>query len=111
MNIMLVSVTERVREIGIRRSLGATRPNILAQFLIEASTLSMVGGLLGVGGALLVVTVVNLGIAAALPSWIGKYSLLGIGLSIGTTAGIGLVFGAVPAWRAARLDIVECLRR
>ena len=111
MNIMLVSVTERVREIGIRRALGATRRQILSQFLVEASTLSMVGGGIGVVGAVAIVTAAHLLIANFLETWQGSYSALGIGLALGTTAGIGLVFGALPAWRASRLDIVECLRR
>ncbi|MEZ4237158.1 MAG: ABC transporter permease [Myxococcota bacterium] len=111
MNIMLVSVTERIREIGIRRSLGATRRAILSQFLIEASTLSVIGGLIGVGGALLVVTAAHLVIKQFLETWVGSYSALGLGLAVGVTAGIGLVFGALPAWRASRLDVVECLRR
>jgi putative ABC transport system permease protein len=111
MNIMLVSVTERVREIGIRRSLGATRQQILSQFLIEASTLSVLGGAIGVFGAFVVVTGAHLLITQFLETWIGSYSLLGIGLALGVTASIGLVFGALPAWRASRLDVVECLRR
>jgi len=111
MNIMLVSVTERVREIGIRRSLGATRPKILLQFLIEATTLSVTGGLLGVGLALVVVTGAHLLVQQLLDTWVATYSAVGIAASLGTTGLIGLVFGAVPAWRAARLDIVECLRR
>jgi putative ABC transport system permease protein len=111
MNIMLVSVTERVREIGIRRSLGATRPNILAQFLIEATTLSVTGGLLGVVLALAVVTVAHLVVQQLLETWVATYSAVGIAASLGMTGFIGLVFGAVPAWRASRLDIVECLRR
>jgi putative ABC transport system permease protein len=111
MNIMLVSVTERVREIGIRRSLGATRRQILSQFLIEASTLSVLGGGIGVLGAFLVVAAAHLLISQFLETWVGSYSLLGIGMAIGVTATIGLVFGALPAWRASRLDVVECLRR
>jgi putative ABC transport system permease protein len=111
MNIMLVSITERVREIGIRRAVGATRGAILSQFLIEASTLSFTGGLVGVVAALVVTTGVNALIPRAVESWQGTYSLLGVALSLGSTASIGLLFGAVPAWRAARLDIVECLRR
>jgi putative ABC transport system permease protein len=111
MNIMLVSITERVREIGIRRAVGASRFSILAQFMVEASTLSLCGGLLGVAGGLLVTAGAHALISTQLDTWIGSYSLLGVALSLGSTAGIGLTFGAVPAWRAARLDIVECLRR
>jgi putative ABC transport system permease protein len=111
MNIMLVSVTERVREIGIRKALGATRRDILWQFLIEACTLSLTGGLIGIGLALVVTTAANALIRHFQASWIGTYSVIGLALSLGVTTGIGLLFGAVPAWRAARLDVVECLRR
>jgi putative ABC transport system permease protein len=111
MNIMLVSITERVREIGVRRAVGASRFAILSQFLIEASTLTLAGGLLGVGIALGVTLGANALILNFVESWVGTISLLGVALSLGSTAGIGLVFGALPAWRAARLDIVECLRR
>jgi putative ABC transport system permease protein len=111
MNIMLVSVTERVREIGIRKALGASRTDILWQFLIEACTLSLTGGLVGIVAALLVTAAANAAIHHFQASWVGTYSMLGLGLSFGVTSGIGLCFGAVPAWRAARLDVVECLRR
>ena len=111
MNIMLVSVSERVREIGIRRALGATRRDILSQFLIEACTLSLTGGIVGIVTGLGVTAGANLLIRSFQESWIGTWSVLGVGLSLGVTSSIGLAFGAVPAWRAARLDIVECLRR
>lgn len=111
MNIMLVSITERVREIGIRKALGATRVAILAQFLVEATVLSLSGGLIGVALALGITSAAHLLIRHFLESWAGTFSLLGVALSLGSTAGIGLIFGAVPAWRASRLDIVECLRR
>jgi putative ABC transport system permease protein len=111
MNIMLVSVTERVREIGVRKALGASRRDILGQFLIEACTLSLTGGLVGIGLALLTTTGANIAIHQFQPSWVGTWSVLGVGLSLGVTSSIGLLFGAVPAWRAARLDVVECLRR
>ncbi len=111
MNIMLVSVTERVREIGIRKALGASQRDILGQFLIEACVLSLVGGLIGVGLGLLTTTGAHWLIQSFQASWIGEYSLLGVALSIGVTTLIGLVFGAIPAWRAARLDVVVCLRR
>jgi putative ABC transport system permease protein len=111
MNIMLVSVTERVREIGIRKAVGASRPVILFQFLLESTTLSLAGGLGGVAAGLLVTTLAHLAIAQALDHWVPVWSGTGVAVSLGSTAFIGLVFGSVPAWRASRLDIVECLRR
>lgn len=111
MNIMLVSVTERVREIGIRKALGASIYNILAQFLGEATVLSTLGGLLGVVLGLIVVSIAHIGISKWSEFWVGTYSLFGLATSLGVTTAIGLFFGAVPAWQAARLDIVECLRR
>ncbi len=105
MAIMMVSVTERTREIGIRRAVGATRGRILAQFLIEAALLTAAGGLLGSG----------IGAASA---W-GLAKAVGLpvatpwdtfALAVGVSALIGLVFGVVPAYRAARMDVVEALR-
>lgn len=111
MNIMLVSVTERVREIGIRKSLGATVGTILFQFLSEAVVLSSTGGLIGVLLGIAVVFGANLVVAEMTPFWVPTYSWIGIGLALGTTGSIGVLFGAIPAYQAARLDIVECLRR
>jgi putative ABC transport system permease protein len=110
MNIMLVSVSERVREIGIRRSVGASQRDILSQFLFEACTLSFTGGLVGVGLGLGVVSIVNPIIRHFLESWMGMFSVVGVALALGVTGAIGLLFGVVPAWRASRFDIVECLR-
>jgi putative ABC transport system permease protein len=106
MNIMLVSVTERTREIGIRKALGATEGNIRAQFLIEAALLSVVGGLLGValGGGIAM-------IAAKLSGWPISPSLEAILLAVGVSAGIGIFFGYWPARKAARLHPIEALRR
>jgi putative ABC transport system permease protein len=105
MNIMLVSVTERTREIGIRKAMGARRRDILTQFLVESTTLSMSGGaigiLAGVGIALLAGAVSPLPSAVSMPA-----IFLGIGMSLG----IGVFFGSYPAWRAARLDPIEALR-
>lgn len=106
MNIMLVSVTERTQEIGLRKALGAKEGDILSQFLIEAVIVSAAGGLvgtfMGVGGIGL------LAIATPLKAFISPVVVL---LSVGISGGIGLFFGVVPARRAARLDPIVALRR
>lgn len=103
MNIMLVSVTERTREIGIRKAIGAKQSDILIQFLIEAGTLTGFGGLVGlaVGWGL------TLLIAMVFPSYVPWWApILGFFASVG----IGVIFGLFPAWKAARLDPIESLR-
>jgi putative ABC transport system permease protein len=105
MNIMLVSVTERTREIGIRKALGATERDIRAQFLVESALLSMVGGLVGValgaGTALL---------AGKLTGWPISPDPTSMLVAVGVSVGIGIFFGFWPAKRAAALHPIEALR-
>ncbi len=105
MNIMLVSVTERTREIGIRKASGARRSDILLQFLIESSTVAVIGGALGVVLGVLVAKVVSL--VSPLPSAVQPWSVVG-GLAVALS--VGLFFGTYPASKAAKLDPVEALR-
>jgi putative ABC transport system permease protein len=105
MAIMTISVTERTREIGVRKAIGARRREILVQFLIEAAVLTTVGGILGVvlGSALgLGVNLIS-GFPVSLPWW-------SFALGLGFSASIGIFFGMLPAWRASRLDPIEALR-
>jgi len=105
MNIMLVSVTERTREVGVRKALGARRVAILWQFLVEAITLSLVGGIMGIMIGILLAWGISL--ASPLPFAIAGWSLA---LGLGVTFLIGGVFGTYPAWKAAGFDPVEALR-
>ena len=104
MNIMLVSVTERTKEIGIRRALGARQKDILKQFLVEAIVLSFVGGALGVIAAWATGRVVT---ALIFPTYL---SVLAIAAAVGSSSIVGLVSGAFPAWKAARMNPIEALR-
>jgi len=106
MNIMLISVTERTQEIGIRKAIGARRADIRIQFLLEAITLSAIGGVLGIlCGALIAFT-----IRALVPSIPATLSVLWITLGVLISVGVGLFFGFYPANRAAHLDPIVCLR-
>ncbi len=106
MNIMLVSVTERTKEIGVRKALGARRRDIVRQFLFEAMTLTFLGGILGVVLAVGISRIVMFfvpSLPASIPSWA---VVTGLTVSIG----VGLIFGVWPARKASRLDPIECLR-
>ncbi len=106
MNIMLVSVTERTKEIGIRKALGATRSAIVLQFLLEAMTLTFFGGVIGIVLAIGISTLVML----LVPSLPAQVPLWAIVTGIATSIGVGLIFGVLPARKAAKLDPIECLR-
>ncbi len=105
MNVMLATVTERTREIGIRRALGAKRKHIVSQFLVETVVLSAAGGLLGVGLGLLIPELVT-----RLAEQRTIIRVDHVVLAFGISAGVGIVFGLYPAWRAANMDPVEALR-
>jgi putative ABC transport system permease protein len=105
MNIMLVSVSERTREIGIRKSMGARRGDILLQFLFEASTLSGLGAVLGIGIGILLAKAVQA--STPLPASVAGWS---IALAIALGVGVGVASGVYPAWRASRLDPIVALR-
>jgi putative ABC transport system permease protein len=105
MNIMLVSVTERTREIGVRKALGARRNDILMQFLIESATMSLAGGVVGVIGGITVAKLVTLLIS--FPSEVEIWSIV---VSLFVATAVGLFFGVYPAYKAAELDPITALR-
>jgi len=105
MNVMLATVTERTREIGIRRALGAKKKHIISQFLVEAGVLSALGGLVGVMLGMVVPWIIT--------EWFNQRTIILAGhvlLAFGISAAVGVLFGIYPAWRAANMDPVEALR-
>lgn len=104
MNIMLVSVTERTKEIGIRKSLGARRADILKQFMVEAVTLSAIGGAIGIIIAWMIGRIIT---AVFFPTYL---SIVAVIVALSVSGGIGVLSGIFPAWKAARLDPIEALR-
>ncbi|HAL50082.1 MAG: hypothetical protein UU40_C0006G0009 [Candidatus Uhrbacteria bacterium GW2011_GWD2_41_121] len=110
MNIMLVSVTERTREIGLRKSIGATKREILQQFLAEAVLLTMIGGIVGVLGGILSSVVIAIVAKFFLDDWALHIPVSAIVLGVLVATGVGIAFGVYPAKRAANLDPIEALR-
>ena len=104
MNIMLVSVVERTREIGVRKALGATPRTIQGQFLVESITLTLVGGFLGLAFG----TILSYAVVSA-AGWTMHYSWIAIGVAIGFSAFVGIFFGWYPARKAAKLDPIQAL--
>ena len=105
MNIMLVSVTERTKEIGLRKAVGAQRSDILAQFLVESTTLALVGGLVGIG-----VGIIGAEMVPSIWGWRTVISLMYAGAAFIVSALVGVFFGAYPAWKAAKLHPIDALR-
>jgi putative ABC transport system permease protein len=105
MNIMLATVSERTREIGIRRAVGASRAHIVFQFLVEAVLLTFAGGVLGLGLGLVGAHLITL-----YAGWETIVTVWSVGLSLGTSVLVGTFFGLYPAWKAAHLDPIEALR-
>jgi len=111
MNVMLVSVTERTREIGLRKALGARRKDILTQFLLEAVFLTLVGGMIGIMLGTLLGYVASVVLSGQLGlDWVFEFPVKATLIGLGVSASVGLIFGGYPAWKASRKSPIEALR-
>lgn len=110
MNIMLIAVTERTREIGLRKAIGANNLNILGQFLLEAVTVTLVGGIVGIMVGVAGSFLIAIGIRFAGYDWAFVVSFFSILLAVSVSVAIGLIFGIYPAFKASKLDPIEALR-
>jgi putative ABC transport system permease protein len=108
--MMLVSVSERIREIGIRKAVGASPRDIGAQFLVEAAVLSTSGGLIGVVSGVLLAAGASAVIHHLKPSWIGVISVPAVLVALGVSVGVGLIFGFFPARQAGKMDAILAMR-
>jgi len=110
MNIMLISVTERTREIGLRKAIGANNIDIMGQFLLEAVFITGIGGIIGIAIGVLFSFLISIGVQLSGFDWAFVIPPLSVGLALLVSIGVGLFFGFYPAQKASKLDPIEALR-